>query len=72
MSGELLSERISYSACCIGCDLEQRSRQVYTWNLCVICSQMMPWVPQNDILGHPSTKAFLSHVGANGLNEVGV
>ena len=33
-------------------------------------SQVMPWVPQNDILGHPGTKAFLSHVGANGLNEV--
>lgn len=31
---------------------------------------MMPWVPQNDILGHSSTKAFLSHMGANGLNEV--
>ena len=30
----------------------------------------MPWVPQNDILGNPSTKAFLSHMGANGLNEV--
>ena len=34
------------------------------------CLQVTPWVPQNDILGHPSTKAFLSHVGANGLNEV--
>ncbi len=31
---------------------------------------MMPWVPQNDILGHRSTKAFLSHMGANGLYEV--
>ena len=46
------------------------SRQVYkqySWNHCL---QVMPWVPQNDILGHPSTKAFLSHMGANGLNEV--
>ena len=34
------------------------------------CLQVRFWVPQNDILGHPSTKAFLSHVGANGLNEV--
>ena len=39
----------------------------YSW---IHCSQVMPWVPQNDILGHPSTKAFLSHMGANGLNEV--
>ncbi|CAL5223535.1 g6067 [Coccomyxa viridis] len=31
--------------------------------------RVMPWVPQNDILGHESTKAFLSHMGANGLYE---
>ncbi|EIE24908.1 UDP-Glycosyltransferase/glycogen phosphorylase [Coccomyxa subellipsoidea C-169] len=31
--------------------------------------KVVTWVPQNDVLGHPSTKAFLSHCGANGLNE---
>jgi hypothetical protein len=30
----------------------------------------MHWVPQNDVLGHPRTRAFLTHCGANGLNEV--
>ena len=34
------------------------------------CAQVVTWVPQNDVLGHPSTKAFLSHCGANGMNEV--
>ncbi|XP_038638496.1 UDP-glucuronosyltransferase 2A1-like [Scyliorhinus canicula] len=27
------------------------------------------WVPQNDILGHPKTRAFVSHGGTNGLYE---
>ena len=27
-------------------------------------------MPQNDVLGHPRTKAFLSHGGVNGLYEV--
>lgn len=28
-------------------------------------------MPQNDMLGHPRTMAFLSHGGVNGLYEVG-
>ena len=32
--------------------------------------QVMPWVPQNDILGHNHTRVFLSHMGANSLYEV--
>lgn len=28
-----------------------------------------PWVPQNDILGHPNTMAFVSHCGKNGQYE---
>ena len=32
--------------------------------------QTWPWVPQNDLLGHPSTRAFLTHCGSNGMYEV--
>ena len=54
------------------------------WSLCICvrilhlrtdsCSdhvgQVVNWLPQNDVLGHPRTKAFLSHCGVNGLYEV--
>lgn len=35
-------------------------------------SQIVRWAPQNDILGHPRTFAFLTHGGINGLYEVWV
>lgn len=29
----------------------------------------MDWVPQNDVLGHPAVKAFVTHAGVNSLYE---
>ena len=34
------------------------------------CVQVSTWVPQNDVLAHPNTKAFLSHCGGNSMYEV--
>ena len=30
-----------------------------------------PWLPQNDILGHPKTRLFIGHAGMNGMMEAG-
>ena len=30
---------------------------------------LMPWVPQNDVLGHKNTKIFVSHCGINSVFE---
>jgi glucuronosyltransferase len=31
--------------------------------------KLMRWLPQNDILGHPRTKLFITHCGSNGQLE---
>jgi glucuronosyltransferase len=31
--------------------------------------QVTQWLPQNDLLSHPQTRAFLSHVGINSMYE---
>ncbi|XP_051805701.1 UDP-glucuronosyltransferase 2C1-like [Acanthochromis polyacanthus] len=32
-------------------------------------TMLVEWLPQNDILGHPKTKVFITHGGTNGLYE---
>jgi len=32
--------------------------------------RLIQWAPQNDVLGHPATKAFLTQAGTNSFNEV--
>lgn len=32
-------------------------------------TKLFDWIPQNDLLGHPQTRAFVTHGGTNGLYE---
>ncbi|KAK5932100.1 hypothetical protein CgunFtcFv8_003833 [Champsocephalus gunnari] len=32
-------------------------------------TRIYDWIPQNDLLGHPKTRAFITHGGANGIYE---
>ncbi|NXU99370.1 UD2A1 glucuronosyltransferase, partial [Cettia cetti] len=32
-------------------------------------TRIYDWIPQNDLIGHPLTKAFITHGGTNGLYE---
>ncbi|XP_034728989.1 LOW QUALITY PROTEIN: UDP-glucuronosyltransferase 2A1-like [Etheostoma cragini] len=32
-------------------------------------TRIYDWIPQNDLLGHPKTRAFITHGGTNGIYE---
>ncbi|XP_024248829.1 UDP-glucuronosyltransferase 2A1 [Oncorhynchus tshawytscha] len=32
-------------------------------------TRVLDWIPQNDLLGHPKTRAFITHGGTNGIYE---
>ena len=32
-------------------------------------TKVLKWIKQNDILGHPKTRVFVTHVGHNGMYE---
>ncbi|KAM4578614.1 UDP-glucuronosyltransferase 2C1-like [Fundulus diaphanus] len=32
-------------------------------------TRIFSWIPQNDLLGHPKTRAFITHGGTNGIYE---
>ncbi|XP_065770046.1 UDP-glucuronosyltransferase 2C1-like [Muntiacus reevesi] len=32
-------------------------------------TRLYKWIPQNDLLGHPKTRAFVTHCGTNGIYE---
>uniref|UniRef100_A0A8C3VQ32 UDP-glucuronosyltransferase n=1 Tax=Catagonus wagneri TaxID=51154 RepID=A0A8C3VQ32_9CETA len=32
-------------------------------------TRLYGWIPQNDLLGHPQTRAFITHSGTNGIYE---
>eukprot|EP00058_Branchiostoma_floridae_P017218 XP_002602706.1 hypothetical protein BRAFLDRAFT_210309 [Branchiostoma floridae] len=32
-------------------------------------TKLMGWLPQNDLLGHPKTRAFITHAGSHGMYE---
>ncbi|KAM8760996.1 UDP-glucuronosyltransferase 2C1-like [Acanthopagrus schlegelii] len=32
-------------------------------------TRLYDWIPQNDLLGHPKTRAFITHGGSNGIYE---
>lgn len=31
--------------------------------------RIVSWAPQNDVLGHPNVKAFVTHAGSNSIYE---
>ncbi|XP_073493306.1 UDP-glucuronosyltransferase 2A1-like isoform X1 [Phyllobates terribilis] len=71
MVKNLTDERSNVIASALS-QLPQKVIWRYSGNIPVTLGEntvLYDWIPQNDLLGHPKTKAFITHGGTNGIYE---